>query len=233
MLFRWFLDMDLETKAFDHSTFSLNRSRLIEHDIARAFFAGIVEQARAQQLLSDEHFTVDGTLIEAWASFKSFKRKDGEPPRSGGDGTGMVDFRGEKRSNATHESTTDPQAKLMRKGKGQPARLSYGAHALMENRHGLLIDLAITDATLAEPKAVAPLVDRRRRARQGLRTLGADKGYHNKAFVELLRHRRIAPHIARIDKLRIPAIPATHSGLIAARHSGHSCHRNRSAATRR
>lgn len=144
MLFRWFLDMDLETKAFDHSTFSLNRSRLIEHDIARAFFAGIVEQARAQQLLSDEHFTVDGTLIEAWASFKSFKRKDGEPPRSGGDGTGMVDFRGEKRSNATHESTTDPQAKLMRKGKGQPARLSYGAHALMENRHGLLIDLAIT-----------------------------------------------------------------------------------------
>ena len=217
MLFRWFLDMDLETKAFDHSTFSLNRSRLIEHDIARAFFAGIVEQARAQQLLSDEHFTVDGTLIEAWASFKSFKRKDGEPPRSGGDGTGMVDFRGEKRSNATHESTTDPQAKLMRKGKGQPARLSYGAHALMENRHGLLIDLAITDATLAEPKAVAPLVDRRRRARQGLRTLGADKGYHNKAFVELLRHRRIAPHIARIDKRVTPGLDAR-----TTRHGGYA-----------
>ena len=217
MLFRWFLDMDLETKAFDHSTFSLNRSRLIEHDIARAFFAGIVEQARAQQLLSDEHFTVDGTLIEAWASFKSFKRKDGEPPRSGGDGTGMVDFRGEKRSNATHESTTDPQAKLMRKGKGQPARLSYGAHALMENRHGLLIDLAITDATLAEPKAVAPLVDRRRRARQGLRTLGADKGYHNNAFVELLRHRRIAPHIARIDKRVTPGLDAR-----TTRHGGYA-----------
>ena len=143
MRFRWFLDMDRETNAFDHSMFSLNRSRLIAHDIARAFFAGIVEQARAQRLLSDGHFTVDGTLIEAWASFRSFKRKDGEPPRSKGDGAGMVDFRGEKRTNATHESSTDPDAKLMRKGNGEPAKLSCGAHALMENRHGLLVDLAI------------------------------------------------------------------------------------------
>lgn len=130
MLFRWFLDMELEAKAFDHSTFSLNRARLIEHDIAKRFFAGVVAQAHAERLLSDEHFTVDGTLIEAWASFKSFKRKDGEPPRPGGDGTGMADFRGEKRTNATHESSTDPQARLMRKGNGQPAKLSYGAHAL-------------------------------------------------------------------------------------------------------
>ncbi len=153
ILFRWFLDMDLESRAFDHSTFSVNRARLIEHDIAKRFFAGIVKEARAAHLLSDEHFTVDGTLIEAWASFKSFKRKDGKPPPAGPDGTGMVDFRGERRSNATHESTTDPQARLMRKGNGQPAKLSYGAHALMENRNGLLIDLAITDATLAEPRA--------------------------------------------------------------------------------
>jgi transposase len=217
MLFRWFLDMDLASRAFDHSTFSLNRSRLIEHDIARAFFAGIIEQARAQRLLSDEHFTVDGTLIEAWASFKSFKKKDGKPPRSGGDGTGMVDFRGERRTNATHESTTDPQAKLMRKGNGQPAKLSYGAHALMENRHGLLIDLAITDATLAEPRAAAPLLDRRRRARQHMATLGADKGYHTKAFVEKLRGRHVAPHIARIEGRATPGLDAR-----TTRHAGYA-----------
>lgn len=217
MLFRWFLDMDLEARAFDHSTFSLNRARLIGHDIARRFFAGIVAQARAKRLLSDEHFTVDGTLIEAWASFKSFQRKDGTPPRPGGDGTGMADFRGEKRTNATHGSSTDPQAKLMRKGNGQPAKLSYGAHALMENRHGLLVDLAITDATLAEPKAAAPLLDRRRQARQGLRTLGADKGYHTKAFVELLRRRRVAPHLARIENRKTPGLDAR-----TTRHAGYA-----------
>ncbi len=217
MLFRWFLDMDLETPAFDHSTFSTNRKRLIEHDIAKSFFAGIVDQARRERLLSDEHFTVDGTLIEAWASFRSFRRKDGEPPRPGGDGTGMVDFRGEKRSNATHESSTDPDAKLMRKGNGQPAKLSYGAHALMENRHGLLIDLAITDATLAEPKAAAPLVDRRRQARANLRTLGADKGYHTRAFVELLRSRRIAPHVACIESRVTPGLDAR-----TTRHRGYA-----------
>ena len=180
--------------------------RLIEHDIARQFFAGVVRQAQAQQLLSDEHFTVDGTLIEALASFKSLKRKDGEPPRSGGDGTGMVDFRGERRTNATHESSTDPEAKLMRKGNGQPAKLSFGAHALMENRNGLLVDLAITDARLAEPKAAYPMLDRRRLGRSALRSLGADKGYHSKAFVSLLRQRRIAPHIARIEGRNTPGL---------------------------
>jgi transposase len=206
MLFRWFLDMGLEERSFDHSTFSKNRARLIEHDIAKEFFAGVVRQAQAQQLLSDEHFTVDGSLIEAWASIKSLKRKDGEPPRPGDDGSGMVDFRGEKRTNATHESSTDPEAKLMRKGNGQPAKLSFGAHALMENRNGLLIDLAITDARLAEPKAVYPMLDRRRLGRSALRTLGADKGYHSKAFVSLLRGRAIAPHIARIDGRSTPGL---------------------------
>lgn len=216
MLFRWFLDMNLEERSFDHSTFSTNRSRLIEHDIAKQFFAGSVREARAQRLLSDEHFTVDGTLIEAWASFKSLKRKDGTPPRSGGDGTGMVDFRGEKRTNATHESSTDPEAKLMRKGNGQPAKLSFGAHALMENRNGLLIDLAITDATRAEPKAASPLVDRRRRARHGMTTLGADKGYHTKDFVALLRGRKVAPHIARIEGRSTPGLDAR-----TTRHNGY------------
>ena len=217
MLFRWFLDMNLEERAFDHSTFSVNRTRLIEHDIARQFFAGVIEQARSQRLLSDEHFTLDGTLIEAWASFKSLKRKDGKPPRSGGDGTGMVDFRGEKRTNATHESSTDPEAKLMRKGNGQPAKLSFGAHALMENRNGLLIDVAITDATLAEPKAAAPMLDRRRKARGAMSTLGADKGYHTKGFVALLRGRHIAPHVARIEGRSTPGLDVR-----TTRHEGYA-----------
>lgn len=206
LLFRWFLDMGLEEASFDHSTFSKNRERLIEHEIAKEFFAGVIRAAREQRLLSDEHFTVDGTLIESWASFKSLKRKDGEPPRSGPDGTGMVDFRGEKRSNRTHESSTDPEAKLMRKGNGQAAKLSFGAHALMENRSGLLVDVAITDATLFEPKAAAPMLDRRRRGRQRMSTLGADKGYCNKAFIAKLRQRHIAPHIARIDGRRTPGL---------------------------
>jgi transposase len=216
LLFRWFLDMDLEARAFDHSTFSLNRARLIEHDVAKTFFAGVVDQARAARLLSDEHFTVDGTLIEAWASFKSLKKKDGEPPRPGTDGTGMADFRGEKRSNATHESTTDPQSRLMRKGNGQPAKLSYGAHALMENRHGLLIDFSITDATWAEPRTAEPLLDRRRKGRRCMGTLGADKGYHTKAFVTLLRRRNIAPHIATIESRTTPGLDGR-----TTRHAGY------------
>ena len=208
LLFRWFLDLDLdlEARAFDHSTFSKNRERLIENDIARRFFAAVIREARARRLLSDEHFTVDGTLIEAWASFKSFKPKDGPPPSSGSDGSGMVDFRGERRSNATHASSTDPEAQLMRKGNGQPAKLSFGAHALMENRSGMLVDVQITPATLAEPKAASVLIDRRRFARQALGTLGADKGYHSKAFVELLRRRGVVPHIARIESRRTPGL---------------------------
>ena len=204
MLFRWFLDMGLEEASFDHSTFSKNRERLIEHDIAKEFFAGAIERAREQRLLSDEHFTVDGTLIESWASFKSLKRKDGEPPKAGPDGTGMVDFRGEKRSNQTHQSSTDPQAKLMRKGNGQPAKLSFGAHALMENRSGLLIDMVITDPTLFEPKAAWPMLDRRRQARHRIRTLGADKGYDVPAFVNELRQDDVTPHLA--SKIRYSAL---------------------------
>jgi len=206
ILYRWFLDMDLEEAAFDHSTFSKNRARLIEHEIAKGFFAGVIARARDAHLLSDEHFTVDGTLIEAWASFKSLKRKDGTPPRSGDDGTGMVDFRGEKRTNASHQSSTDPEAKLMRKGNGQPAKLSFGAQALMENRHGLLIDLRISASTTSEAAAAEPMLDRRRQARQRMRTLGADKGYHSKGFVRLLLRRAIKPHIARIDGRNTPGL---------------------------
>ena len=217
MLFRWFLDMGLEEASFDHSTFSKNRARLIEHEIAKEFFAGVIRQAREQRLLSDEHFTVDGTLIESWASFKSLKRKDGTPPKSGSDGTGMVDFKGEKRSNKTHESSTDPEAKLMKKGDGQPAKLSFGAHALMENRSGLLVDVAITDSTLYEPYAAEPMLDRRRQARRRMSTLGADKGYFNKGFVALLRQRKVAPHIARIEGRSAPGLDGR-----TTRHEGYA-----------
>ena len=216
ILYRWFLDMDLEEAAFDHSTFSKNRARLIEHEIAKGFFAGVIARARDAHLLSDEHFTVDGTLIEAWASFKSLKRKDGTPPRSGNDGTGMVDFRGEKRTNASHQSSTDPEAKLMRKGNGQPAKLSFGAQALMENRHGLLIDLRISASTTSEAAAAEPMLDRRRQARQRMRTLGADKGYHSKGFVRLLLRRAIKPHIARIDGRNTPGLDGR-----TTRHAGY------------
>lgn len=207
LLFRWFLDLDLESGGLDQSNFSRLRERLVETDIARRFFDEVVRLARKDKLLSSDHFTVDGTLIDAWASFKSFKRKDDdEPPKSGGDGTGMVDFKGEKRSNATHRSTTDPDAKLMRKGNGQPAKLSYGGHALMENRSGLCIDLLITDATLAEHKAARQLLTRARRRRIHPKTLGADKGYHVKDFVQHLREHKIKPHIARIDGRKTPGL---------------------------
>jgi len=217
LAYRWFIRLGLNQEVPDHSTFSKNRERLIEHEIAKDFFAGVIAQAKAQQLLSDEHFTVDGTLIESWASFKSLKRKDGEPPRSGPDGTGMVDFKGERRSNKTHESSTDPEAKLMRKGNGQPAKLSFAAHALMENRSGLLVDVAITDSTLFEPKAAAPMLDRRRRDRQVMRTLGADKGYFNKSFVALLRGRKVALHIARIESRSAPGLDGR-----TTRHEGYA-----------
>src|SRR5271169_561293 len=141
-LFRWFLDLEADEASFDHSTFSRNRARLLEHAVADEFFRAVVAQARALQLLSDEHFTVDGTLIEAWASLKSFKRKDAgpsEPPDDSGNPT--VNFRTERRSNATHQSTTDPEARLARKGPGKEARLCYSANALVENLNTILIDL--------------------------------------------------------------------------------------------
>jgi transposase len=148
MLFRWFHDMDMTEESFDASTFSKNRERLIKHDVAGEFFRAVVEQARAAKLLSTDHFTVDGTLIEAWASLKSFRRKDGTdkqgPPDDPGNPT--VNFHGEKRGNETHESTTDPESRLARKGYGKEAKLCYAGHALMENRNGLLVDLRISQA---------------------------------------------------------------------------------------
>lgn len=206
ILFRWFLDMGLESTSLDQSNFSRLRERLVAADVARRFFDEVVSLARRDNLLSSDHFTVDGTLIDAWASFKSFKRKDGEQPKDGGDGTGMVDFKGEKRSNATHQSTTDPDSRLMRKGNGQPAKLSYGGHVLMENRNGLCVDILVTDSTQAEHRAARSLLTRARRRRIHPKTLAADKGYHVKEFVANLREHGIRPHIAPIDGRKTPGL---------------------------
>ncbi len=206
LLFRWFLDMELMEESFDATVFTKNRERLMEHEVGRLFFEAVVGQARGAGLMSDDHFTVDGTLIEAWASLKSFRPK-GEEPSQGSDkgdpGNRWVDFHGEKRSNDTHESTTDPDSLLMRKGPGKEAKLSYGAHALMENRNGLLVDLEVSQATgSSERQAAERMLKRQRRKGLRVRTLGADKGYDTKDFVDLLRQRRIIPHVAANSQRR-------------------------------
>src|SRR4029453_10555500 len=206
ILFRWFLDMDLEQAGLDQSNFSRLRARLVEQHTARRFLDTVLSQGRAKGLLSDEHFTVDGTLIEALASLKSFKPKDGPPPPQGGVGSGMGHCRGEQRSTAPHESSTEPQAKLMRKGNGQPAKLSYGGHALMENRHGLCLDIKVRCATDTETAAAKEMLARQGNKRIHPQSLGADKGYHTKDFVKHLRDRGIAPHIATIEARNTPGL---------------------------
>jgi transposase len=206
ILFRWFLDMDLESANLDQSNFSRLRERLVATDIARRLFDEVVRLARRDNLLSCDCFTVDGTLIDAWASFKSFQRNDGAPPQDGGDGTRMVDFRGERRSNVTHESITAPQARLMRKSNSQPAKLSSGRHVLMDNCNGLCVDILVTESTQAECRAACALLGRARCRRLRPKTLAADKGYHVKALVAYLRAQRIRSHIARIDGRRTPGL---------------------------
>jgi len=200
LLFRWFLRMNSDEPAFDHSTFSANRKRLLEHDAAKEFFFGVIEQAKKKNLMSDEHFTADGTLIEAWASLKSFRRKDGKdkkgaPPDDPGNPT--VDFHGEKRSNTTHESKTDPEARLAKKGKGKEAKLCYSAHALMENRNGLLMNFMIDTADgYAERGSAIAMVDESLPGNKRI-TLGADKAYDTEDFIEVCRDRKITPHVAQ------------------------------------
>lgn len=200
LLFRWFLDMNLIEDSFDHSVFSKNRERLMSHEVGRLFFDAVVSGARSSGLMSEDHFTVDGTLIEAWASLKSFRPKGDDPgdrPTDGDPGNPAVDFHGEKRTNETHASTTDPESRLMRKGRGKEAKLCYGAHALMENRNGLLVDLHVTPATgTSEREAAGAMLKRQARKRVRPKTLGADKGYDTHDFVTVLRRRKITPHIA-------------------------------------
>ena len=201
ILFRWFLDMNLEEPSLDATTFTKNRDRLLEHNVAVKFFDKVVLYARKEGLLSDEHFTIDGTLIEACASLKSFRPKDEDPadrPNADGDsGNPTVNFHGEKRSNATHCSITDPEALLMRKGAGKEAKLSYSAHALMENRNGFLVDLKVSQATgKSERQTAMAMLGRQGKKRIKPKTLGADKGYDTRDFVEKLRNKNITPHVA-------------------------------------
>jgi len=208
LLFRWFLDMDPIEPSFDPTVFTKNRQRLLRHEVGQQLFDEVVGRAHARGLLSDEHFTVDGTLIEAAASLKSFKPKDGTPPPTDGDpGNPSVDFRGEKRSNTTHRSTTDPDARLMRKGKGKEAKLVFMGHALMENRHGLLVDFQVTHATGTAERDMAPvLLDEAKERRFHPRTLGGDKGYDTRDCVDDMRDRRVTPHVAQNTSGRRSAI---------------------------
>jgi transposase len=199
ILFRWFVGLGLDAPVWDHSTFTKNRDRLLESDIARLFFTKVVERAKRKRLLSDEHFTVDGSLIEAWASMKSFQPKEGSPegddPQGGGSNPD-VDFRGQARSNDTHESKTDKDARLYRKSNGTESKLAYLGHVLMENRNGLAVDVEVTLATGTAEREAALAMARRLEGRKR-RTLGADKGYDAHAFAEGLRDLNITPHIAQ------------------------------------
>jgi transposase len=198
LLFRWFVGLGIDDPAWDHSVFSKNRDRLLEGDIAAKFLAAVLAQPRVKKLLSTEHFSVDGTLIEAWASMKSFKPRDGsdEPPADGGRNA-EADFHGQKRSNETHASTTDPDAKLYRKGPGKEAKLCFIGHGLMENRFALLVDACLTPADgHAERVAGLAMIEPRADRPQAI-TLGADKAYDAEDFVNELRSMNVTPHVAQ------------------------------------
>jgi IS5 family transposase len=207
LLFRWFVGLGIDDPVWDPSTFSKNRDRLLEGNIAAKFLSAVLAQPKVKRLLSTEHFSVDGTLIEAWASIKSFRPNDGsdEPP-SGGERNVEVNFRGEARSNATHASTTDPDARLYRKGAGKEAKLCFMGHALMENRSGLLVGACLTRADghaerVAALAMIEPHADRPRPI-----TLGTDKGYDAEDFVNELRSMRVTPHVAQNTSGRHSAI---------------------------
>lgn len=223
LLFRWFVGLEMDDRVWDASTFSKNRDRLLEADVAREFLATLMALGRVKRLLSSDHFSVDGTLIEAWASMKSFRRKDGsdEPPGPGRNGE--RDFRRDKRSNETHASTTDPDARLFRKANGQESRLAYLGHALMENRNGLIVDAQATHATgTAEREAALFMIERTRRPGKRV-TLGADKLYDAASFTGELRAQGITPHVAingtvsKLGKVRKTLVDRRTS-----RHDGYS-----------
>src|SRR5215813_4626478 len=216
LLYRWFVGLSLDAAVWDATVFTKNRERLIEGDIARKFMAAVLNQGRVKALLSDDHFSVDGTLIEAWASMKSFRPKDvsGEPPGAGRNGD--RDFHGEKRRNQTHASTTDPDARLYRKGPGQPAKLAYLGHVLMENRHALVVGTRRNLATgrAEREAALAMMADRPGNHRI---TLGADKAYDVAEFVGDLRAYNVTPHVAQNTTNRRSAIDGR-----TTRHAGYA-----------
>jgi transposase len=219
LLFRWFVGIGVDDAAWDHSVFSKNRERLLEGDIAAKLLGAVLAQPRVKRLLSTDHFSVDGTLIEAWASMKSFKPKDGsdEPPADGAGRNPETDFHGEKRSNDTHASTTDPEARLYRKGPGKEAKLCFIGHALMENRNGLVVDACLTSAgghaeRVAALHMIEPRADRPRAI-----TLGADKAYDAEDFVNELRSMKVTPHVAQNTSGRSSAIDGR-----TTRHAGYA-----------
>jgi transposase len=202
LLFRWFVGLNADDGVWDATTFTKNRDRLLEAEVAKQFLAQVVELARDKGLVSDEHFTVDGTLLEAWASVKSYQRKEGKkgpPPEDPGNPT--VDFHGEKRSNQTHESKTDPEAKLARKGAGKEAKLSYSGNLLVENRNGLIVDAMAWEANGTAERDTALLMLEQIPG-DGPVTVGGDKGFDTKDFVAECRHMRVTPHVAQNDGRR-------------------------------
>jgi IS5 family transposase len=219
LLFKWFLDLNITDPAFNPSTFSKNRERLLEHAAVRKFFVAVRDEAQRRRLLSSDHFTVDGTLLEAWASLKSFQPKetptptegDPPPPAAGAGRNPEVDFHGERRTNATHQSTTDPEARLAKKGKGKEAKLSFMGHVLMENRHGLVMDVTTTHATgTAEVEAALDLLDAVGGERQ--LTVGGDKNYDQRPFVEPCRGMKVTPHVAQKQHSAIDGRTTRHAG---------------------
>jgi transposase len=218
MLFKWFLDMNVNAPAFDATTFTKNRERLLRHEIADRFFVAVVEQARLRRYVSSEHFSVDGTLLEAWASHKSFRPKDdqgGKPPTGGGRNAER-DWHGERRSNQTHQSTTDPEARLAKKSPGTPAKLSYAGHVLMENRQALIVDMELTEATGYAERETALTMLGRRPAMKRRRTVAGDKGFDSGDFVAGCRSRGFTPHVAQNTANRRSAIDGR-----TTRHRGH------------
>jgi transposase len=219
LLFRWFVGLGVDDAVWDHSTFSKNRDRLLEGDVAAKLLNAVLAQPRVKRLLSSDHFSVDGTLVEAWASMKSFRPKDGsgQPPPPGGGRNRETDFHGQKRANETHASTTDPEARLYRKGPGKEAKLCFMGHALMENRNGLVVDACLTEANghaerIAALHMIEPRADRPRPI-----TLGADKGYDAEDFVNELRSMNATPHVAQNTSGRSSAIDGRTS-----RHPGYA-----------
>jgi len=219
LLFRWFVGIGVDDAAWDHSVFSKNRDRLLEGDIAAKFLAAVLARPKVKKLLSSDHFSVDGTLIEAWASMKSVKAKDGsgEPPAQGGGRNAEADFHGQKRSNDTHASTTDPDARLYRKGKGKETKLCFIGHGLMENRHGLLVDACLTLADGHAERVAALHMIEPRADRPTAITLGADKAYDAEDFVNELRSMKVTPHVAQNTSGRSSAIDGR-----TTRHGGYA-----------
>jgi transposase len=206
ILYRWFVGLNMDDAIWDVTVYTKNRDRLLEGDVAHAFFEQVLAQARSKNLLSDEHFTVDGTLIEAWAGHKSFKRKDAPPdPPPDDPGNPSIDFHGESRTNETHQSTTDPECRLFKKSKGAGAHLCYMGHVLMENRNGLVVKPTVTQANgRAERDAALDMIQ----AIPGNRrvTLGGDKNYDVHNFVHTLRNLNVTPHVAQNDTNRKSAV---------------------------